>query len=99
VSDFTHIKSLVLKAANKWNMGGQVRAAAVCERFRKLCLEKFGDGALEKIRTKYYKNHTLYIETRSAGWNQKVNEKKKEIIEELNEQCDVKVKDIRVGLF
>ena len=85
MSDFFHLEKLIPKALARYKLDRQAQAAKVCERFRRLASNYISPDALDFIKPKSFKRHTLYVSVPSSVWAQKVIVHRHELIEALNE--------------
>ncbi|GEM_PF-1068428 len=96
MADFTHFSNMIPRALRKYKMTRQARAALICERFRGLAPDVIGDTALEHIRPKFFKKHTLYISVPNSAWAQRVYVHRHDLIMKLNLNMDKEwVQEIR----
>ena len=90
------------RAASNYGMTRQIKAAEICESFRKLVPEVFKnlDSAARFIQPGYYKDGQLVINVDSPAWAQEVIMRKEKIIDELNKKAGYRViKNLRTQFF
>jgi len=94
--DFTQLKDLMLKAAGKYGMQREVRAALIRDRARQAIRAVWGDEVTE-IRPLYFKNSVLTVEVDDSAWGREVFLKKEELIRLVESEGGLKncIKDIR----
>lgn len=98
---FEPFQQLVYKAANRFGVGTEVKAAKVCQDFRSLVpiLFKGKETPEEYIKPAYFKNSILVINVENPGWSQEVAIRKHKIIKEMNEKAGSEiVKNLRTQL-
>lgn len=90
------------RAASSYGMTKQVKAAQICESFRKTLPEFFDNAETAKrfIQPAYFKNGELTINVESPAWGQEIIMRKDKIIRKMNEKAGRQViKNLRTQLF
>lgn len=89
------------KAANRFGVSNEVKAADVCQKFRTLIPEIFSDkeSPEENITPAFYKSSVLVVHVTSSAWAQEVVMRKEKIISEMNSKAGKEViKNLRAQL-
>lgn len=82
---FTHLKDLIPKAASKYQLHGELKAALVVNRASELIKEIFSEELCRHIRVKYVKNDVLWLSVSNSSVAQEVQMKSYELQRKLNE--------------
>ena len=99
---FEPFQKFFTRAARNYGMTQQVRAAQICESFRKIIPELFNepDTAARFIQPAYFKDGEITINVESPAWGQEVIMRKEKIIRRMNEKAGREViKNLRTQLF
>ncbi len=81
---FRPISELVVREINRAGLSGEVKALAVISEYKKVVREMIKDEAVENLVPKFFKEGTLHIEAKSAGWSQNLHMKQYQIIDKIN---------------
>lgn len=98
---FEPFQKFMTKAANRYGVSNEVKAADVCQKFRALIPELFEgkQSPEENISPGYYKDSVLVINVKSNAWAQEVVMRKEKIITEMNRKAGKEViKNLRAQL-
>lgn len=99
---FEPLQKFIPRAANKYGISREMKAAQVCHDFRKLLPELFKENkdALFCIAPAHYQKDTLTINVSSPAWAQEIIMRKPKIIEEMNKKAGKEIiKNLRTQLF
>ena len=99
---FEPFQKFMDRAAGKYGMTRQIKAAEVCESFRKIIPELFKepDTAARFVKPAHFKDGQLTISVDSPAWAQEVIMRKEKIIRSLNQKAGKQViKSLRTQLF
>lgn len=88
---FTQLKDLLPKAALKYGVAKEVKAAHICDRARRAVSEIWGAETRE-ARPLHFKDGVLTIEVDDSAWAQEVFMKKNELIDAVGEIKDVRTR-------
>ena len=89
------------KAAGRFGISNEMKAADVCQKFRMLIPEIFPDkeSPEENITPAFYKSSVLVVHVTSSAWAQEVVMRKEKIISEMNRKAGKEViKNLRAQL-
>lgn len=93
---FAHLKNILPKTVNKYNLNRAFKAAKVCKKYEKVAKEVLGDEGLRNARPLYCKNNVLFIEVKNSGWASEVYQHRAELLRRINAELeDEKVEEIR----
>lgn len=95
MSDFFHFSDLIPKAVAKYNLQRETCAAQVCQRFRELAPTLIDQEAGILLVPQFFRGGILYVNVPNSLWAQKVLVKRHELLERLNADVNLGVKDIR----
>lgn len=98
---FEPFQQFVAKAANRYGVMREVKAAQVCQSFRSIIPQIFeGKESPETyIQPAFFKQNVLVINVENNGWAQEVIMRKTKIIEEMNRLAGEEViKNLRTQL-
>lgn len=98
---FEPFQKFMTKAANRYGVSNEVKAADICQKFRELVPELFEGktAAEENITPAFYKESVLVINVKSNAWAQEVVMRKEKIISEMNRKAGKEViKNLRAQL-
>jgi len=84
MNGFIDFKKLMPKAIERYQMTRETRAAHVCSRFREIAPEIIGNDVRGELRTKYFKNGTLYVSVPNSIWAQRVYVHRHDLIMKIN---------------
>ncbi len=99
---FQKFQDFIPKAAQKYGITNEMRAAKICHDFRTIRPRLFKNLDLPEnsISPAYYKDNTLVINVESPALGQEVIMRKTKIIDELNTKAGQKIiKSIKTKLF
>lgn len=85
---FKQLKDIIGISINRAGLSGEVKALAVISEYKKIARKIIGDEAVENLIPKFFKEGTLHIEAKSAGWSQKLYMKQYQIIDKINTALD-----------
>lgn len=80
---FLPIKALLPKSIDRRGLKRTFDAAHVCEVTRKILKAAFGEDVGDWVRPLSFKNNSLYLETQSSGWAQRVHRQKHLLLRNL----------------
>lgn len=89
------------KAAGRFGISNEVKAADICQKFRTLIPELFPDkeSPEENITPAFFKESVLVVNVASSAWAQEVVMRKEKIIAEINSKIGKEViKNLRAQL-
>lgn len=99
---FEPFQKLIPRAASRYGVAKEVKAAQICHQFRTLIPKIFPQEKFtttENIQPAYFKDSTLVINVSSSAWAQEVIIRKPEIIDELNKKsAKIIIKNLRTQL-
>jgi len=98
---FEPFQKFMTKAANRYGIQNEVKAADICQKFRALIPELFHKKQFpeENISPAHYKNSVLVINVKTPAWAQEVIMRKEKIISEINRKTGKEVvKNLRAQL-
>ena len=98
---FEPFQKFITKAANRFGVANEVKAADVCQKFRALIPEIFPDkeSPEENIAPAFYKESVLVVNVASSAWAQEVVMRKEKIISEMNRKAGKEIiKNLRAQL-
>ena len=98
---FEPFQKFMTKAANRYGISNEVKAADICQKFRSLIPELFPDkeSPEKNITPAFYKNAVLVVNVASSAWAQEVIMRKEKIIAEMNRKTGKKmIKNLRAQL-
>jgi len=83
---FEPLQKFIDRAATRYGISKEMKAAKVCQSFRALTPELFKGREVteEDINPAHYQSDTLTINVSSPGWAQEVIIRKEKIIKEVN---------------
>lgn len=98
---FEPFQNFVPRAANRYGIAKEAKAAQVCHEFRAVLPEIFKDTPEieQNIQPAHYKNGVLAINVTTPAWGQQVIMRKEKIIAEINKKAGEQViKNLRTKL-
>ncbi len=97
---FEPFQKFVIKAAGRYGINTEMKAAAVCHHFRESIPKIFDhEEAKNYIAPAFYKESVLVINTKTPAWSQEVIMRKEKIIAEVNSRLGEKIiKNLRTQL-
>lgn len=99
---FQPFQKFIPKAANHYGIGSELKAAYICDQFRRMIPEIFKtkENPENYVSPAYYRNNQITINVNSSAWAQEIITRKPQIIAELNRRLGEKIiKDLRTQLF
>lgn len=81
---FKQLKDLLPRTINKQGYSKEFEAIGILNEYKKWCIEIFGEDGLEKLKPRYYKSKTLYIDASGAMWAQQFSMKQNDCVEYIN---------------
>lgn len=98
---FEALQNLLPKAANRYGISAEMKAAKICHDFRELIPQIFPniESPENYIQPAYYKDSTLVVNVHSPAFAQEVIMRKPKILEEMNRKSDqTPIKNLRTQL-
>ena len=98
---FEPFQNFITKAAGRFGISNEIKAADICQKFRTLIPEIFPDkeSPEENIAPAFYKNSILVVNVASSAWAQEVVMRKEKIISEMNRKAGKEIiKNLRAQL-
>ena len=89
------------KAAGRYGITAEMRAAQICHDFRKLIPEIFENKETpeDHIQAAHFKDQTLTINVENSAWGQEVIMRKEKIIQQMNIKAGKEIiKNLRTQL-
>lgn len=81
---FKQLKDLLPRTINKQGYSKEFEAIGVLNEYKKWCIETFGEDGLNRLKPRYYKNNTLYVDANSAVWAEQLSMKQSNCIKYVN---------------
>ncbi|MBI4235286.1 DUF721 domain-containing protein [Candidatus Peregrinibacteria bacterium] len=99
---FEPLQKFIPRAASKYGISREMKAAKICHDFRILLPELFKENkdALFCIAPAHYQGDTLTVNVSTPAWAQEIIMRKPKIIAELNAKAGKEIiKNLRTQLF
>ena len=97
--NWSPLQKLLPKAAAHHGFSEGMKAAQICQEYRKLALTLLPSGALEHTAPKHYRRQILTVRVFNAAWGQQVLMQRHHILKAINQKFGEKtLKDIRIEI-